>query len=141
MRFELLFNAGHIWVSDLELSLRNGPPSWLANEGAEIVSFNLPIMDHNMTSPNLDMRLFTRARFTELIELAGAWSVPYVVLVPGKVSPLLPAPATSLLGWFIDGLGALAELASQHGTKILVEKCPVDFRSFGRRFGRSFTTV
>ena len=127
VRFELLFNAGHIWVSDLEPSLRNAPPAWLANEGAEIVSFNLPIMDHNLTSPNLDMRLFTRTRFTELIELAGAWSVPYVVLVPGKVSPLLPAPETSLLGWFVDGLGALAELASQHGTKILVENVPSTF--------------
>ena len=48
-RFELLFNAGHIWVSDLEPSVRRSPPTWLANDGAEIVSFNLPIMDHNLT--------------------------------------------------------------------------------------------
>ena len=127
VRFEVLFNAEHIWVSDLELGLRNGPPPWLVNEGAEIVSFNLPVMDHNLTSPNPDMRLFTRARFTELIKLAGAWSVPYVVVVPGKVSPLLPAPATSLLGWFVDGLAALTEQASQHGTKILVENVPSTF--------------
>ena len=126
-RFELLFNAGHIWVSDLEPCFRNAPPAWLANEGAEVVSFNLPIMDHNLTSPNRDTRVFTCARFIELIELAGAWSVPYVVLVPGKISPLLPAPAASLLGWFIDGLGMLAESASQHGTKILVENVPATF--------------
>ena len=126
-RFELLFNAGHIWVSDLEPSSRNAPPTWLTNEGAEIVSFNLPIMDHNLTSPNPDTRLFTYERFLELIELASVWSVPYVVLVPGKVSPLLPAPATSLLGWFIDGVSALAEVASQCGTKILIENVPATF--------------
>ncbi len=126
-RFELLFNAGHIWVPDLEPSLRKSFPTHLLNEGAEIVSFNLPIMDHNLTSPNPDVRLFTHARFVELIELAGAWSVPYVVLVPGKISPLLPAPESSLLGWFIDGVGALAEVALQYGTKILIENVPATF--------------
>ena len=126
-RFELLFNAGHIWVSDLEPSVRRSPPTWLANDGAEIVSFNLPIMDHNLTSPNPDTRLFTHERFLELLELAGAWSVPYVVLVPGKISPLLPAPATALLGCFTDSVGALAEVASHHDTKILIENVPATF--------------
>ncbi|MCS5659430.1 MAG: sugar phosphate isomerase/epimerase, partial [Dehalococcoidia bacterium] len=87
-RFELLFNFGHIWVSELEPNIRRGRPSWVSEEGGEIISFNLPIMDHNLTSPNPDMRAFTIERFTELIELAGVWSVPYVVLVPGKISPL-----------------------------------------------------
>ena len=126
-RFELLFNFDHIWVSELEPDIRRVRPSWVSEEGGEVISFNLPIMDHNLTSPNPDMRAFTIERFTELIELAGVWSVPYVVLVPGKISPLLPAPSASLASWFYDGVNQLAERADQCGTKILVENVPVTF--------------
>ena len=126
-RFELLFNFDHIWVSELEPNIRRVLPSWVSEEGGEVISFNLPIMDHNLTSPNPDMRAFTIERFTELIELAGVWSVPYVVLVPGKISPLLPAPSASLTSWFYDGVNQLAERADQCGTKILVENVPVTF--------------
>ena len=126
-RFELLFNFDHIWVSELEPDIRRVRPSWVSEEGGEVISFNLPIMDHNLTSPNPDMRAFTIERFTELIELAGLWSVPYVVLVPGKISPLLPAPSASLASWFYDGVNQLAERAAQCGTKILVENVPVTF--------------
>ena len=126
-RFELLFNFDHIWVSELEPDIRRVRPSWVSEEGGEVISFNLPIMDHNLTSPNPDMRAFTIERFTELIDLAGVWSVPYVILVPGKVSPLLPAPSASLASWFYDGVNKLAERADQCGTKILVENVPVTF--------------
>ena len=126
-RFELLFNFDHIWVSELEPNIRRVLPSWVSEEGGEVISFNLPIMDHNLTSPNPDMRAFTIERFTELIDLAGVWSVPYVILVPGKVSPLLPAPSASLASWFYDGVNKLAERADQCGTKILVENVPVTF--------------
>ena len=126
-RFELLFNFDHIWVSELVPDIRRVRPSWVSEEGGEVISFNLPIMDHNLTSPNPDMRAFTIERFTELIELAGLWSVPYVVLVPGKISPLLPAPSASLASWFYDGVNQLAERAAQCGTKILVENVPVTF--------------
>ena len=126
-RFELLFNFDHIWVSELEPNIRRGRPSWVSEEGGEIISFNLPIMDHNLTSPNPDTRAFTIERFIELIELAGTWSVPYVVLVPGKVSPLLPAPSASLASWFYEGVNKLADHADQCGTKILVENVPVTF--------------
>ena len=126
-RFELLFNFDHIWVSELEPNIRLSLPSWVSEEGGEVISFNLPIMDHNLTSPNPDMRAFTIERFTELIDLAGVWSVPYVVLVPGKVSPLLPAPSAALASWFYDGVNKLAERADQCGTKILVENVPVTF--------------
>ena len=126
-RFELLFNFDHILVSELEPNIRRVLPSWVSEEGGEVISFNLPIMDHNLTSPNPDMRAFTIERFTELIELAGVWSVPYVVLVPGKISPLLPAPSASLTSWFYDGVNQLAERADQCGTKILVENVPVTF--------------
>ena len=136
-RFELLFNFDHIWVSELEPNIRRVLPSWVSEEGVEVISFNLPIMDHNLTSPNPDMRAFTIERFTELIELAGVWSVPYVVLVPGKISPLLPAPSASLASWFYDGVNQLAERADQCGTKILVENVPVTFAPLASDLSRA----
>ena len=46
-RFELLFNFDHIWVSELEPNIRRALPTWVSEEGGEVISFNLPIMDHN----------------------------------------------------------------------------------------------
>ncbi len=140
-RFELLFNSGHIWVSEIEPSVRRLPPSWMSNEGAQVISFNLPIMDHNLTSPNPDTRAFTIERFTELIDLAGAWSVPYVVLVPGKVSPLLPASKVSLTSWFYDGLHVLIERAEQSGTQILIENVPVTFAPLASDLAKVLDTL
>jgi L-ribulose-5-phosphate 3-epimerase len=125
--FELLFSSPHIWVSELDKQLCESPPPSFSNEGLKIISFNLPIMDHNITSPNPDTRDFTRQRFIELIGLAGSWSVPYVVLVPGKISPLFPAPNRHLMEWFMEEICALLQHAREYGTKILIENVPVTF--------------
>ena len=125
--FELLFSSSHIWVSELDRELRENPPPICRNEGLHITSFNLPIMDHNITSPNPDTRDFTRRRFIELIGLAGSWSVPYVILVPGKISPLFPASNSYLMEWFMEEIRVLLDCAREYGTKILIENVPVTF--------------
>lgn len=126
-KFELLFSSPHIWVSELDRQLLKSLPAILRDKGLQVSSFNLPIMDHNITSPNRDTREFTRQRFMELISLAGSWSVPYVVLVPGKISPLFPASHQCLMEWFMGEITLLLKLASEHGIKILVENVPVTF--------------
>lgn len=125
--FELLFNPPHIWAPEIEADARQGWMRQCADEGFRIHSFNLPIMDHNITSPVAEMRRFTIDRFRELIQLAGVWGVPRVVLVPGKVSPLLAAPGDRLRGWFAEGMAELGEVAEAAGVKILVENVPMTF--------------
>lgn len=123
--FEFLFNSPHIWVSELPNGTRDVKPKIITDDNSRVISFNLPIMDHNITSPNPDTRKFTQRRFKELIELAGSWSVPYVVLVPGKISPLFPAPEKLIREWLLEGLSVLAEWAQEAGTKVLIENVPV----------------
>ncbi len=123
--FEFLFNSPHIWVSEIPRESRDRRPAIISDEKLRVTSFNLPIMDHNITSPNPDTRNFTQQRFKELIELAGLWSVPYVVLVPGKVSPLFPAPKKLMLEWLLEGVLILAEHAKKSGTKVLIENVPI----------------
>ena len=123
--FELLFNFPHIWVPELSRDYRERRPSIISDEKIRVTSFNLPIMDHNITSPNPDTRNFTRQRFKELIKLAGSWSVPHVILVPGKISPLFPAPENLVLKWLLDEVFVLAEQAREFGTKVLIENVPV----------------
>ena len=123
--FEFLFNSPHIWISEIPKECRKSKPTIISDEKLRITSFNLPIMDHNITSPNPDTRNFTQQRFKELIELAGFWSVPYVVVVPGKVSPLFPAPKQLMLEWLLEGIFILAEHAKEAGTKVLIENVPI----------------
>jgi len=92
-----------------------------------VLSFNLPIMDHNITSPAPEMRRFTIERFRDMIDLAHDLGVPWIVLVPGKVSPLFPAPGRELMNWFRDGIAILVEHARGADVTLLVENVPMTF--------------
>ena len=47
----------------------------------------------------------------EVITLAADWGVPWVLVVPGKTHPLLPAPADLVWGWFEEAVAELDRLA------------------------------
>jgi len=125
--FELLFNPGHIWPSEVSAGERRAMPGRLSDEGLDVLSFNLPIMDHNITSPVPEMRRFTIERFRDMIDLAHDLGVRWIVLVPGKVSPLFPAPGRDLMNWFRDGIAILVEHARGADVTLLVENVPMTF--------------
>ena len=90
--FEILVNAPHFWVSDLSPAERRDIPKALKDEGLEIVSVNLPGMDNNIISSTPEMRDFTVKQWCDLVDLSGEWGIPWVIFVPGRISPLLPMP-------------------------------------------------
>ena len=103
--FELLATPPHFWPADLDARARREIPRRLADEGIRIISFNYPSLDHNLVSPMPDMRRFTIDRFRALIELAGQWSVPWIIVVPGKMSPLFPASRNGgMIRWAVESL-------------------------------------
>lgn len=123
--FEILATPPHLWPADLGRRERREIPRRLAGEGLSIVSINHPSLDHNLVSPVPEMRAYTVDKFRLLIELAGAWAVPYVVVVPGKASPLFPASRPWLEEWFVDGMRRLAGAAAEAGVGLLVENVPI----------------
>jgi len=122
--FEILATAPHFWPPMLDRATRRDMPKRLRDEGLSILSFNHPSLDHNLVSPMPEMRRYTVERFVEFIALAGEWGVPWVVVVPGKVSPLFPAPRPWLEDWFTAGIRALADAAKTVGVQLLIENVP-----------------
>ncbi|MSO93321.1 MAG: sugar phosphate isomerase/epimerase [Rhodospirillales bacterium] len=122
--FEILSTPPHFWPPALDGQARLDIPRALREEGLRILSFNHPSLDHNLVSPMPEMRRYTVERFLEFIRLAGEWGVPWIILVPGRVSPLFPAPRPWLEEWFGEGMRTLAEAAKQAGVQLLIENVP-----------------
>jgi L-ribulose-5-phosphate 3-epimerase len=94
--FEVLVGQPHFWATDFSADERREVPKILAGEGYNLVSVNLPGMDNNIVSSTREMREFTVNQLCDLIDISGEWGIPYVIFVPGRVSPLLPMPRAQL---------------------------------------------
>jgi len=125
-RFELLVNAPHLWPETLTAGERRAV-AVLAGRDLKIHALNPPSLDLNLVSPSPEMREMTRAHYRRVIELAADWAVDYVLVVPGKTHPLLPAPADRVWGWFASAIEELDRHAEERGVRIILENVPMAF--------------
>lgn len=126
-RFELLVNPPHLWPAALDLAQRGAVAALLARRGLRVVSLNPPSLDLNLVSPAAEMRRYTLNHYRDVIELAGEWGVPFVIVVPGKTHPLLPAPAAQVQGWFREAIDELLMQADAANVDLLLENLPMAF--------------
>lgn len=126
-RFELLVNAPHLWPETLDAAERRAVAALLAERGLQIQVLNPPSLDLNLVSPSPDMREMTRAHYSRVIELAADWGVDYVLVVPGKTHPLLPAPAERVWDWFTAAIEELDCMAEEKGVRLVLENVPMAF--------------
>lgn len=124
---ELLVNRPHLWPEELDAGERRAVASLLAERNLSIQVLNPPSLDLNLVSPSPQMRAMTRAHYRAVIDLAADWGVPWVLVVPGKTHPLLPAPADLVWGWFEEAVAGLDRLAEDNGLGIVLENIPMAF--------------
>lgn len=122
--FEILVAQPHFWATDLTAAQRRDIPKILADSGLHITSVNIPGIDNNIVSSTREMRAFTVEVLSNLIDVCGAWQVPYCILVPGRTMPLWPIPRAQLTEWFVEGMNTLADRASAQGVTMLIENVP-----------------
>ena len=120
-RFEILVTPPHFWVPGLDAGARRDIPRTLADRGLAITSLNLPLIDANLVAPTPEVRRFTIDTFLGLIDIAGAWGVPNIIVIPGRVSAFLPPPVDWLTGWLAEGLAEMADRAEKAGIRLLIE--------------------
>ena len=125
--FELVITPPHIWPSALDMAARAEIPRRLAARGLTIRSFCFPMDDNNLNSILPEIRSATIALYEQIIELAGEWKVPYVLLLPGKVHPFFPQPEDWMMDWLVKSMRMLAPRAADAGTQLLIENIPSAF--------------
>lgn len=124
---ELLVTRPHLWPEEIDAAERRAVSKLLAERNLSIQVLNPPSLDLNLVSPSPEMRAMTRAHYRRVVELAADWGVPWVLVVPGKTHPLLPAPAELVWGWFEEAMTELDSLAEDHGLGIVLENIPMAF--------------
>jgi L-ribulose-5-phosphate 3-epimerase len=125
--FELVVIPPHIWPPDLDGAQRREIPRRLADRGLAIHSFCFPLDDNNLNSFLPEVRRLTLDMYAQVIDLAGEWQVPYVLLLPGKTHPFFPPPSEQMMDWLAEAIRELAPRAAGAGVQLLLENVPATF--------------
>ncbi len=135
-QFEMMIFPPHCWPVELSEATRGEWASVLDGEGLSITSFCYPLLDNNPNSTDRLMRTYTLDRYREAIDLAAAWSCPFVVTIPGPVGSLINPPVEWMTDWFVEGVRVLAEHARGTGVGLLIENVPFTFLPTADDMGR-----
>jgi sugar phosphate isomerase/epimerase len=141
--FEFLLQPPHLPLDDFSPVQRRELKLVLEDVGAARTALNLPSLDHNLASPFSRARAASVQMFMDAIDLAGDLGAEWLVVVPGRMSPLFPPPMQERIDWLTDGVSKLLPRAEARGVGLAIENVPFaglpDAPSLGR-FVRSFNS-
>jgi len=123
--FELMTMPGHLWPDDLDDAQRRELLARFDALGIRIRSLNHTGLDQNLCSALPEVRAYTVGLFRKLIGLAQALRAPNVIVVPGRLNPLLPAPGPRHVDWLHESLAQLAVQAEDMGVVLALENIPI----------------
>ncbi len=126
-QFELMVNWPHLWPSALGPAARRKVARLLAAESLQVLSLAPPMLDLNLVSNSPEVRRYSIDHYIDVIRLAGEWSTPWVVVVPGKIHPLLPLPSHFRDRWFEEALEEMDRAAEAEGVRLSIENVPSSY--------------
>lgn len=126
-RYELCIFPPHFWPAEKTATERRDFFRQVQDRGLTITSLCFPLNDNNMNSVLPEIRKTTLEMYKQVIDLAGEWKIPYVLVLPGAVHAYFRPPFEWLLEWFAQGLRVLADQAQSVGTQLLVENVQYTF--------------
>ena len=98
---------------------------FLRDAGLTVESINLPSLDQNMASATRAMREYSIGVYERLIEIAGTIGAQAIIVVTGRVNPLIAPPRSDVEGWFGDSFARVLRAAERAGIKLLLENIPI----------------
>lgn len=122
---ELMAMPGHFWPEELSAAQRAQLRDWMRGEGMKPRSINHPGVDQNLSSPVAGMRRFTVDFLRQVIVLAADLGCPNIIIVMGRINPLLPAPRERQFEWAFESIRQLVPVAEDHGVRLAVENIPI----------------
>lgn len=99
--------------------------SFLRAGGYEVETLNVPSLDLNLASGTAPMREYTVSVFERLIRIAAEIGAKGVIVVTGRVNPLIQPSRVDLEGWFRGSFERVLRAAESHGVELLLENIPM----------------
>lgn len=125
--FELMVNWPHLWPSAMGNAARRRIGRLLEEKNLKVLSLAPPMLDLNLVSNSPEVRRYSIDHYIDVIRLAGEWCAPWVVVVPGKIHPLLPLPSHFRDKWFEEALEEMDRAAENEGVKLTIENVPSSY--------------
>lgn len=123
--FELMTMPGHLWPDELDAGSRRSMRARFDDLGVRVRSLNHTSLDQNLCSALKEVRAYTVGLFHKLISLAKDLGAANVIVVPGRLNPLLPAPGARHADWLHDSLRLLEPAARDNGVVLALENIPI----------------
>jgi L-ribulose-5-phosphate 3-epimerase len=123
--FELLIHPPHLPLDDVDSVARRQLAATLDEVGATHRLMNLPSLDHNLASPLPRIRAASQQMFRDTLDLASDLGVQWLVVVPGRMSPLAPPSGEQRRAWLREGIDALLPYAEARGVGLAIENVPM----------------
>lgn len=123
--FELVCHPPHLPLESYDAGSRRELSALLDHLGAVHSSVNLPSLDHNLASPWPQMRDFSVEQFRQTIDLASDIGISCVVVVPGRLSPLVPAGMEERTAFLRGCIERLLPHAQSRGVRLAIENVPM----------------
>ena len=98
---------------------------FLRDTGLTVETINMPSLDQNLASASPEMRDYSVKLFERLIVLAETIGARGVVVVTGRVNPLIPPPRHDSEAWFEEGFERVLLAARRTGVHLLLENIPM----------------
>jgi len=98
---------------------------FLREAGLTVETINMPSLDQNLASALPEMRDYTVRLFERLIAIAETIGARGVVVVTGRVNPLIAPDRRDLEGWFAESFERVVRAAERTGVALYLENIPM----------------
>jgi sugar phosphate isomerase/epimerase len=123
-RFEVMAQPPHFDpMMDRSETLAFG--RFLRDAGLTVETINMPSLDQNLASGTSEMRDYSVRLFERLIGVAEAIGAQALIVVTGRVNPLIAPARNDLEGWFAEAFGRVLRAAESSGVRLLLENLPM----------------
>ena len=98
---------------------------FLREAGLTVETVNLPSLDQNLASAAPEMREYSVRLFERLVAIAETIGAAAVIVVTGRVNPLIAPARPDLEGWFAEAFERVLRAAERAGVHLLLENIPM----------------
>ena len=98
---------------------------FLRDAGLVVETINMPSLDQNLASASPEMRDYTVRLFERLIAIAEIIGARGIIVVTGRVNPLVQPARARLEQWFGESFARVLSSAERAGIRLLLENIPM----------------